>query len=337
MAGNPLSRSSSGTFFAGATSPALPASPFLTPPQPQLGDFGFDHSNAQGLGMDFSDHRPVQSTPDVSQLLTKLSTHLGLDDERRQYAHEFNTLSVDATAKLSILYINDLHLAHQTSAMRVDIKSLESKIDDILKCVKVAWSLSTAQQDALKKLLGSYLLRPVLTYKKLVDPAMAYVGSHRSKFHLQHFSTDEIIKSTIKLFLTSKVNETKSGYRKQLFKNVHLTLDILTNVMIDEYHIAPSSLKDADKIQIRAVLALQRKVALPLAARKNAEGEDTGFWTGLERELKELMGKHGTDRSAAGWVQWESEIIAADVALHRDNETNDVVSEGEQDEERTEE
>ncbi|KAJ7223791.1 hypothetical protein C8J57DRAFT_1253354 [Mycena rebaudengoi] len=174
------------------------------------------------------------------------------------------------------------------SEMRASLEKLDLKLDKVVRHIKTAWSLSEAQQIALKALLGNYFLRPLITYRSVIESAMTYIGSHRSKYHLEHFLTDEVAKTTIKAFLCGKVSDIKSGYRKL---RVHYPLAMLADTMISDYHLSPASIKDEEKVKIHAVLALQQKLALPLAARRNAKGADTSFW-------------------------WEQEIIAADIASH---------------------
>lgn len=41
-----------------------------------------------------------------------------------------------------------------------------------------------------------------------------YIASHRGKYHLEVYSTDEIIKTTIHTFLVAALNEIKSKFRK---------------------------------------------------------------------------------------------------------------------------
>ncbi|KAJ6448646.1 hypothetical protein C8R45DRAFT_1132855 [Mycena sanguinolenta] len=290
-----------------------PGSPFSSSPfgGPQR-DFANDISNTFSVNHSSAGLPP--SAPfrqnnggaDSIHYITKFGAQLGLDEIRLQQAHKFHT-------------------------------KITEKLGEIEVYVKTAWALSPAQQEALKTLVGHYLLRPAITYQKIPEAAMEYVAGHRSTYKLPHFTTDEIIKATVKLFLRSKSIEMRSAFRKALFKSVHCGLETLTDNMITDFHFNPSAVKDRPRIQ--AVLALQRKVALPLTTRgKNTKGADTGFWAALEKELKGLVVMNGSDRSGDKWTVWEADIIAADLALHKNTDTDvlgDAQSEDEEEEEET--
>ncbi|KAJ7138520.1 hypothetical protein C8R43DRAFT_1132054 [Mycena crocata] len=316
-----LSRSSSTLFDpagnGGSPDPGESPSPFHFPPgsQREMATFGLPF--------------PASNRPDPSTaLVTHYSAFLGLDENRSEAAHEFNTNIQDPATKMALTYVHILSLSQRTSAIEDTLKKLNQQLTDITMLVKAAWKLTDAQQTALRKLLLNYLLRPMKTYgKRILDLAMEYISKHRSKFHLDAFLTDEIIKATIFEFLKSRMNEIRSHYRKRLWKRVHFGLITLADTMILEFHTSPTSIDPTEKERIRAVLALQRKVAIPLVGRAKVKGADTGFWGNLEKELRALTVKHGSDRSSAGWKAWESEIIAADKALHTSSETEDTLIE----------
>ncbi|KAJ7248031.1 hypothetical protein C8J57DRAFT_1522582 [Mycena rebaudengoi] len=285
----PVSRSSLGLFDGcGPNSPSDNSlfSLSQTVPQPP---------SLRDFGMDMSNTLAPPPLPGPPQ-------NAGLSD---------TALLITKFTKLSLMYVQSLHQAQQMSEMRASLEKMDLKLDEVT---------------ALKALLGNYLLRPFITYRSVVESVLAYIGSNRSKYHLEHFLTDEVIKTTIKAFLRGKVTDIKSGYPKL---RIHYLLDIL---MISDYHLSPASIKDEEKIKIRAVLALQRKLALPLAARRNAKGADTGFWSVLEKELKTLKrnarrGPGIGELEAANVLvysvllvynsgRWEQEIIAADISLH---------------------
>ncbi|KAJ7252970.1 hypothetical protein C8J57DRAFT_1237788 [Mycena rebaudengoi] len=282
----PVSRSSSGLFDGcGPNSPSDNSlfSLSQTVPQPSsLRDFGMDISNTLALP---PPPGPPQNAglSDTALLITKFSAHLASTTSAGSWRMSSTwylgslllILMLDLQAKLSLMYLQSLHQAQQMSEMRASLEKMDLKLDEVT---------------ALKALLGNYLLRPFITYRSVVESVLAYIGSNRSKYHLEHFLTDEVIKTTIKAFLRGKVTDIKSGYPKL------------------------------------------RKLALPLAARRNAKGADTGFWSVLEKELKTLKrnarrGPGIGELEAANVLvysvllvynsgRWEQEIIAADISLH---------------------
>ncbi|KAJ7432038.1 hypothetical protein FB451DRAFT_1197380 [Mycena latifolia] len=317
----PPNRSSSGIFDGNRSSPnpaeAQSSSPFPFAQGSQR-DFHYD-MNPLDPTSSMNSHFPA----DPVRLVTQYSTLLGLDENRTKATHEFNAHIQEPMTRLAVNHVHVLSLVQQMDHIQGQVGKISEQLDENNKLLKAAWKLSDVQQDALKALLLNYLIRPANSYKTLYDQAMTYIASHRSKYHLEAFLTDEVIKTTIKLFLKGKINEVKSVYRKMLFKRVHHNLATLTEEMIHDYHSSPGTVKDEERDKISAALALQRKVALPLAARQHTKGADTGFWSKLEAELRSLVTAYKADRSADGWKQWEKEIIAADKALHTSTEKDD--------------
>ncbi|KAJ6508135.1 hypothetical protein C8R45DRAFT_1207910 [Mycena sanguinolenta] len=285
-------------------------------------DFGVDLSNS------FGSHSTVSTGTgdgDAAQIITKYGTQLGLDNARLRQAHQLNQYIKDPVVKISVAHVQGLFLAQQYEGLAAAIAGLQTKLDEVKEYVRSAWSLSPHQEETIKSLLGNYLMRPLLTYnlKKIIDSALSYIASHRRKFHLDHFGTDEVVQATIKSFCKSHVSEIRSGFRKALFKYIHDGLDVLADEMIRDFHFSPKNIDDKERTRIKAVLALQRKIALPLAARrKNKRGADTGFWKDLETQLKALAVTNGSDRSSAGWTAWEASIIQEDILLHQGNDNH---------------
>ncbi|KAJ6477089.1 hypothetical protein C8R47DRAFT_1323416 [Mycena vitilis] len=318
------------------------ASPFSSSPfPPSQREFAADLSNgfsashsSVGFGPNPLTAFPRTSGVDTAQYITKFGSLFGLDDDRLHQAHKFHKYLPDAETKIAVAHVQSLYIAQRVEQLSGNVEGILSKLTEVEEYVKAAWALSPAQEEALKMLLGNYLLRPMVTYKKVVDAAMEYVAQHRSKYGLAHFSTEEVVKATVKLFLRSKINDIKSAFRKALWKRVHCGLETLTDSMISDFHFNPAGVKDRSRI--KAVLALQRKVALPISARgKNVRGADTGFWAALEKELKVLVVKNGSDRSGAKWMAWERDIVSEDLTLHNSVEygLGDDRSEGEDDDE----
>ncbi|KAJ6553104.1 hypothetical protein B0H19DRAFT_1072589 [Mycena capillaripes] len=201
----------------------FPSSPFLPPRREFANDvsntLSMSHPSVGFPSNSSSSFSQNNTGVDTTQYIPMFSTQLGLDDIRLEQAHQFH---------------KNLYVTQKMAQLAANIDHLTSKLSSIEEYVKAAWALSAGQEEALKMLLGNYFLRPVLTYKKIQDAAMDYVVKHRSKYVLQHFTTEEAIKTTVKLFLRSKANEIKSAFRKALWKRVHCGLDTLASSMIAE-------------------------------------------------------------------------------------------------------
>lgn len=107
----------------------------------------------------------------------------------------------------------------------------------------------------------------------------------------------------------------------QLFKLVaaHVPLELLSRALVDKFHMAPRPAVIGNSILATVALQVslqffpgrnhvmtqlfQRRVASPLAPKKNTKGADTGFWSRLNREMRELVAEKGDDRKDPRWLE----------------------------------
>ncbi|KAJ7222717.1 hypothetical protein C8J57DRAFT_1536290 [Mycena rebaudengoi] len=273
------------------------ANPFGARPREFGTDLGNVESHPQLLPSSglFDGCQPPSLGPSAVQIITKFSSFLGLDNDRQKAALEFNELPLNHEAKIALNYTHALHLDRQLEALDTRVQQALVLLDTIKESTMRAWSLSPAQQTALRTLLQHQLISPTTTFKHIVLTALNYVSSHCSKYQLKKFSTDEVIKATIKKYFADNLAGVKSKFRKRL---------------VEEYKM-PLSKVSAKDTEVLALIALHRSVAAPLASsgKKNIKGADTGFWKGVEAGLKNVVQAHGTDRASA-------DIIKADRAKY---------------------
>ncbi|RDB19114.1 hypothetical protein Hypma_014230 [Hypsizygus marmoreus] len=194
---------------------------------------------------------------------------------------------------MGVLYTQTLSLDLKISSFQSDLHQLKSDISGIRALVKQSYSLSKTQEIGLKELLNHQMVHPTFSYKAIIANAMNYIASHKKRYSVKSFTTDDVVKSTVRKFLTDQLNNTKSKYRIQIFQLAKVPLDKLTSTLMQEYHMWKKPVKSQ---AIKATIALQRKIAAPLAQKKNSKGTDTGFWDNLNKELKELAEANGNDK-----------------------------------------
>ncbi|KIM74534.1 hypothetical protein PILCRDRAFT_14319 [Piloderma croceum F 1598] len=263
-----------------------------------------------------------RSATTSAQFVANLANGFKLTPEHREQAQEFNASMLDASTKMTVLYAQGLATDEQ-------IKQMADVLDQAMK------KLGRIEKVAFKNLLRHFLIKPAITYKTIVKNAEAYISRHWSKYHLDVYSTDDIIKTTVNAFLVEQLNGIKSKYRKSIFKltAVQMPLDEFAQALVDEYHMVPKPKTIPNNIL--ANVALLRSVAAPLAAKKNVKGGDTGFWKELEKKLFELSVLNGTDRTSALWVWWEDERIQYDRNQYKEADVR--IPEAEEDESEPEE
>ncbi|KAF7972495.1 hypothetical protein HWV62_17860 [Athelia sp. TMB] len=84
----------------------------------------------------------------------------------------------------------------------------------------------------------------------------------------------------------------------------------LSHTLVQEFHMLPRP--NVISGGILSTVALQRRIAQPLASKKNKKGADTGFWDSLDMEMRKLVKHNGPERKDPRWVEWEEDIIASD-------------------------
>ncbi|KAF7332891.1 hypothetical protein MVEN_02394500 [Mycena venus] len=293
---------------------------FPAPPLPsQQRDFGTELSNtpdSQGNRhhSTFDGSSPVNPN---TQAITKFAPVLGLNAPQRKGLHEFDSLPVDVECKIALAYAQTMLLDQRLDNIETQLDKVFAVLTVLQQATAGGWSLSSEQMTALKDLSKHQMVSPTLSVevKHLVLTAMNYVAQHRQKYRLEAFTTDAIVKASIKKFLTDNMSITKSKFRKRLFKLTSLPLDELAPILISEY-LLNGSKSTFIKSDALAHIALLRSKAAPLAAvaltRKAVKGVDTGFWKDVNDKLKNIARMHGTNREAAGWKEWEEAIIRAD-------------------------
>ncbi|KAF7971585.1 hypothetical protein HWV62_20750 [Athelia sp. TMB] len=268
------------------------------------GGRGFSNMSNQGFRQDQSSHS--------AYLVTKILSRDDLDDERRSQAHDFHT--ADEDIKFTSLYSKGLALDTKLNTVLQRLSDQSKEVSAVRLLVNATWALTAAQQSLLRDLLQYYLIKPTTSYRNIIPNAEAYIATHRLKYHLENYSTEDIVKKTINMFLVKALVAVKSKYRKKLFKLVsaHLTLDTLSSTLVQQFHMSPRPTVIGNGIL--STVALQRRVARPLAAKKNKKGADTGFWTDMNTEMPISYFTDGTDRKDAQWLKWEGDIISSDRA-----------------------
>ncbi|KAF7982889.1 hypothetical protein HWV62_25138 [Athelia sp. TMB] len=291
-------------------------------PQNREGSFGSsfdDYSTSPSFGSANTSLQSQSSFEDPTQsfnnqsfgqeqsayLVTKLVSRENLDDERRRRAHEFHIANKDM--KLTASYAQGLAIDQKLDLMLQRLTMQSDEVAAVRVLVNAAWALTPAQKSLMQDLLEHFLIKATTSYKNIIRNAEVM-----SKYHLENYSTEDIIKRTINIYLVKTLVAVKSKYRKKLFKlvNAHVPLDSLSLLLVNQFHMTPRPSPIGNNIL--ATVALHRRVAGPLAPKKNAKGADTGFWDKLDEEMLKLVKANGDDRKDARWLEWETNIIATD-------------------------
>ncbi|KAJ7882068.1 hypothetical protein B0H14DRAFT_3433719 [Mycena olivaceomarginata] len=147
----------------------------------------------------------------------------------------------------------------------------------------------------------------------LVSIAETYVHDHAKRLHLELHKTDPTVKTAVHdLLAVAENNGVKSTFRKLVWASLKdkMTLTDFSKKVIGSHHLP--TIPTTPPRDIMACMALMRKVAQPLFSKETTRGNDTGFWSNMEKELDELFEKNGNSRDTADWIKWEQEIIDID-------------------------
>lgn len=154
--------------------------------------------------------------------------------------------------KLALSYAHSMYIDQRLDVLEAQLDKAIKLLMGIQQKTAGAWALSPIQevrrdhffvvgyteiptrQTALKDLLRHQMVSPALSLepKHIVLTAMVrftgisigsvliiiqnYISKHRQKYHIESFTTDEIIKSTMKKFLADNVANVKSQFRKRV-------------------------------------------------------------------------------------------------------------------------
>ncbi|GAW05197.1 hypothetical protein LENED_007038 [Lentinula edodes] len=242
---------------------------------------------------------------------------LNIDGVFKTRAQEFSQLPMDA--KLTSLMIQSLSAEKNFSAMKSQYDNAILVIQELRDFIASHWKPNEAQMIAFKNLLQYLMINEGLRYenKVMTARAMNYIASHRAKYHLTAFMTDEIIKVTVEKVFRDMIDNEKSKFRKTLVKNVKLNvgLDQLTSIMVSLFWTRDKKPQHPFSDELLASIALKRKIA----KESISSPSDTKFWKALDAQLDRLVTteKFGNDMKNDKWKQWRIDIIKRDRELYK--------------------
>ncbi|KAK7455890.1 hypothetical protein VKT23_010928 [Stygiomarasmius scandens] len=191
-------------------------------------------------------------------------------------------------------------------------------IKELREFISSNWKPTEIQAVAFKNLLKHLILNEGLRFdnRVLVRRACDYVATHRSKYHLDAFVTDEVVKITVELFFKDNVDNEKSKFRKMLIKHAQedLQLDKLTAILVSNFWFKDKRPKPPYPLELLATIVLKRKIAKETGSKGGNKGSDTKFWKSIDVALDELVTKrgYGTDMKSENWQKWRKDIVDKD-------------------------
>ncbi|KAJ7480504.1 hypothetical protein B0H11DRAFT_2420702 [Mycena galericulata] len=260
-------------------------------------------------------HEHAQRMPALTTVVNvdELSTEYALNPDQRKAAHIFYKVSGDQRAIL--MYLRVLHTEQQNNKIQEQLQAIQTHLVAVGEFCTQAWKPSKEQTKLLKSLVRHYIIRPITSYTNLVSIVETYIHDHGTQLRLELYKKDPTVKAVVHKLLSDENNAVRSSLRKLVFTSVEdkTNLTSFSKKIIASHHLP--TIPTAPPQDIMSCLALMRKVARPLTAKKNAAGGDTGFWKDIERELDGLYEKNGNERNSPEWREsnrWEQKIVDAD-------------------------
>ncbi|KAJ7325594.1 hypothetical protein DFH08DRAFT_941319 [Mycena albidolilacea] len=251
----------------------------------------------------------------------KMVNDAQLGSVHRRAVHAFTKLDTDD--RMMTLYVYTLQNESKLDALLVALGETNKTLLDLKVFMNENWKLTEEQEKLVKALLRHYLIKPLSSYQTISGYVQTYILKHPATLHLELYKTDPTVKESVNAFITTQINNVKSGFRKALFNSVTpgkiMSLKAFACKILDAYHLPV--VPDTPPQDLLATLALMREIAGPLVAEAakpaRQRGADTGFWAKLEEELEALYTEHGQDRKSPGWLMWEENLIEADSNRYR--------------------
>ncbi|TFK70458.1 hypothetical protein BDN72DRAFT_838980 [Pluteus cervinus] len=251
---------------------------------------------------------------DGTAYITKLANTLRLVPMQQQSALEFNQLPPDPNLRLAVLHTRLLAMESQTSTALSQMSELKKGVDTVIQYTKTRWDLDAGQKSAIKTQLNHQLLKSNMTFKNAVGRTMEEISKHRASYHLEAIRDNEVVKAVVEAYLDKEITGVRNKFRKMIFKWSSAPLDVLVQKLTSEFHKRKANGKVSEATTAR--IALARQIAVPMAAKKNTKGADTGFWKALETALNTLVKKNSSNAESDAWKVWEKATISTDKSTY---------------------
>ncbi|KAG8742471.1 hypothetical protein FRC12_015354 [Ceratobasidium sp. 428] len=218
--------------------------------------------------------------------------------------------------------------------------------------IKEDWTPSDTEKMLFERLLRYYLMHDLNTYITLPNHVMIYIYTHGFRLHMDNFSDDAILRTTMENYLRTEATNVKRSFQQMVIcahtKPGSLPLLQLTRHFLQEHWIGavedpPNEFHLCSIANFREIACrIQDEATMTVASSKDpslvttlpkgneevlADQQeaiamenmvnksrciDTGFWRMVEDELEERIAKFGYSRNAPEWVKWRHMIIKRD-------------------------